>query len=67
MGKVRVDAKRCKGCFLCMSVCPANAISVSGELSEKGYETIRIDEVKCIQCGSCYTVCPDQVFTVYGR
>lgn len=64
MGRISVDTSRCKGCFLCVSVCPKGAISVSGELSSKGYETIQIDEKKCIGCGSCYRMCPDYAIEI---
>lgn len=64
MGKIIMDTKRCKGCLLCVSVCPVKALSPSGELGEKGYETVKVDEEKCIQCGSCYRMCPDYVFEI---
>ena len=42
---------KCKGCRLCIKVCPVNAIS--GELKK----THIIDEKLCIKCGSCAQVC----------
>ena len=38
MSKISVDYTRCKGCFLCVSVCPKQALTPSTELGEKGYE-----------------------------
>lgn len=64
MGKIVMSTERCKGCLLCVSVCPVKALSPSGELGEKGYETVKVDEGKCIQCGSCYRMCPDYVFEI---
>ena len=64
--KIKLNTKKCKGCFLCVSVCPVKALSPSGELGPKGYETVKIDETKCIQCGSCYKICPDCVFEILG-
>lgn len=64
MGKIVMSTERCKGCLLCVSVCPVKALSPSGELGEKGYETVKVDEEKCIQCGSCYRMCPDYVFEI---
>lgn len=64
MEKIYVDITRCKGCFLCVGVCPNEAISPSGELGEKGYEVIRIDQENCIYCGSCYRMCPDYVIEI---
>ena len=64
MGKIKLSTERCKGCFLCVSVCPVKALSPSGELGEKGYEIVKVDEEKCIQCGSCYLMCPDYVIEI---
>lgn len=65
MGKVKLNVKRCKGCFLCVSVCPANVLHPSGELGEKGNETVKADEEGCVGCGSCYKICPDCAIEIY--
>ena len=44
-------ADKCKGCRLCIKVCPVNAIS--GELKKLHI----IDETLCIRCGACAQVC----------
>lgn len=59
MAKVVLNVKRCKGCFLCVSVCPIGALAPSGELGVKGNETVKADVEKCVGCGSCYRICPD--------
>ena len=59
MAKVTLNPKRCKGCFLCVSVCPTGALHPSGEFGEKGTETVKADVEKCIGCGACYIMCPD--------
>lgn len=59
MAKVKLNAKRCKGCFLCVSVCPTTALAPSGELGAKGNEIVKADAEKCVGCGSCYRICPD--------
>ena len=64
MEKIKLNTKRCKGCYLCVSVCPVKALSPSGELGEQGYETVKVDEEKCITCGSCYRICPDYAIEI---
>ena len=59
MGKIKMNTQKCKGCFLCVSVCPKKALYDSGRINEKGYKIIAVDEEKCISCGICATVCPD--------
>ena len=64
MEKIKLNTKRCKGCYVCVSVCPVKALSPSGELGEQGYETVKVDEEKCITCGSCYRMCPDYAIEI---
>ena len=46
MEKIKLNTKRCKGCYLCVRVCPVKALSPSGELGEQVYETVKVDEEK---------------------
>ncbi len=68
-GMVVIDEDRCKGCGLCVSVCPSEILKLAeGRFNAKGYrpiEVINMDE--CIGCAQCATICPDVVFTVYRR
>lgn len=64
MSKVKLNIARCKGCGYCVDECHKQAISFTGRISEKGYDTIQVDDEKCIACGSCYRVCPDSVFEI---
>jgi len=59
MEKIKLNVERCKGCYLCVSVCPVNALSSSGKFGPKGYDTVQADVEACIGCGSCYKICPD--------
>lgn len=61
---VTVLKERCKGCNYCLSVCPKDAIYLSGALNKQGYEYAAADEEKCIGCGMCYTMCPESVFEI---
>jgi uncharacterized Fe-S center protein len=48
--KPHVSPADCTGCQVCLTWCPANAISMQGKVAE-------IDQEKCIGCGECLTVC----------
>ena len=68
-GMVVVDEDRCKGCGLCVTVCPAEILQLAeGRFNAKGYWPVEVtDPGKCTGCAMCATICPDVVFTVYRR
>jgi 2-oxoglutarate ferredoxin oxidoreductase subunit delta len=54
-----VNPKWCKGCNLCVTVCPKGILS----LDEMG--KIRVDRPEeCIGCGLCEETCPDYAIRV---
>ncbi len=65
-GRVTFDQDRCKGCGLCVSVCPKHILALdSGITNKKGYHPSGVtDPEQCIACGNCARVCPDSVITV---
>ena len=66
MAKVTFREDRCKGCKLCVSVCPKKIVIIrEDKLNAKGFHPAGVDEMdKCIGCASCATMCPDCVITV---
>lgn len=65
-GKVTFNENICKGCELCVSVCPKNILSLNKEIiNSKGYNPAYVtDESLCIACGNCAIMCPDSVIKV---
>jgi 2-oxoglutarate ferredoxin oxidoreductase subunit delta len=60
MAKVRIDKKRCKGCQLCIAVCPKKNLKAGTQMNARGvYAVIAVDENDCTGCGMCYLMCPD--------
>jgi len=71
-GKITIDRDLCKGCYLCISVCPKNLIAVSEKLNQKGYYPAEYTEKdgeendrKCTGCSLCAVTCPDIAIEVY--
>jgi 2-oxoglutarate ferredoxin oxidoreductase subunit delta len=66
-GYITIDRESCKGCYLCISVCPNNMIKISEELNQKGYYPAEFKEKnkKCTGCTLCATICPDVAIEVY--
>lgn len=65
-GRVTFREERCKGCGLCVSVCPKHILAINERITnEKGYHPSGIvDQEKCIACANCAKICPDSVITV---
>lgn len=69
-GKITIDRELCKGCYLCVSVCPQEVISTSNKLNQMGYYPAEFKEnrkkdKRCIGCAMCATICPDVAIEVY--
>lgn len=65
MPKVEFEKQRCKGCGLCIWVCPRKIIKKSKTINSKGYQYAEVtDQEECIACGFCYEICPDTVVKV---
>lgn len=66
MKKVSFATDLCKGCGLCVSVCPKKIIVLAKDkINKKGHSPAEItDQEKCIACAFCATMCPDSVITV---
>lgn len=50
MAVVFTDKNKCKGCYACIRICPANAIKVEEGLAE-------VMKERCIACGNCVRIC----------
>ncbi|NLL36410.1 MAG: 4Fe-4S dicluster domain-containing protein [Fretibacterium sp.] len=57
--KVGVNNVWCKGCSLCINVCPKSVLQLS---DRQKAEVVR--ESDCIGCRQCENICPDLAITV---
>ena len=66
MAKMTVNNNTCKGCGLCVDVCPKKIILLDkAGLNAKGYHPATVSDMeKCIGCAMCAIMCPDCAITV---
>lgn len=59
-GQLYVDRERCKGCELCIEVCPVKVLEPSGQLNSRGvFPPTLKNGGKCTLCSLCENMCPD--------
>lgn len=59
-----LQRNRCKGCDLCINVCPNKALEQSKELNKSvQYPPAAVNDGKCTFCRLCEYTCPD--FAIY--
>jgi len=60
-----IDQERCKGCGLCVTVCPKDVLEISSSVSVNGYfPAFQARPEKCIYCATCCRMCPDVAITI---
>jgi len=66
-GRIVIDEERCKGCELCVPVCPHQVIRMADHFNSHGYRPSMLDDPqgKCTGCALCAVICPDVVIRVY--
>ena len=63
--KHHIDSNRCKGCGLCVAVCPKNVLELSEEINTKSYFPVyQARPEDCIFCATCCIMCPDVAITI---
>lgn len=61
---VTIDTETCKGCCLCIPVCPPKVLTMSDDVNAKGYRYPLLHD-GCTGCELCLKVCPDFCFEVF--
>ncbi|MBT8378405.1 MAG: 4Fe-4S dicluster domain-containing protein [Ignavibacteria bacterium] len=66
-GTVKIDAKICKGCELCIISCPQDGLGLAAQFNDKGYRYVELIEDNCTGCVNCALVCPEAAITVFRQ
>ncbi len=60
-----IDNDRCKGCGLCVAVCPKNVLEISETVNSKGYFPVyQARPEDCVFCTTCCIMCPDVAISI---
>ncbi len=63
--KIIISEIHCKGCLLCIDVCPKNCLLPGDTLSATGVKVVKVDlEATCTACLQCTAICPDAAITI---
>jgi 2-oxoglutarate ferredoxin oxidoreductase subunit delta len=67
MARVEFREERCKGCGLCVSVCPRKIIALDPDkLNCLGFHPAGVKQMEqCTGCTFCAVICPDNVIEVW--
>ncbi len=65
MPYIEVDPELCKGCGICVSVCPKEVLKLGEKINTKGYNFAVQFKEGCIGCKMCADMCPDVAITVF--
>jgi len=66
MKTITFDEEKCKGCELCITVCPKKIIAIDKDkINKKGYNPAGVKDIdSCITCGQCAIICPHVVIYI---
>ncbi len=68
MIEIVINPDYCKGCSICIAICPKKVLQSSGRINAKGYELPEAVNLEaCTQCKLCEIECPDFAIAVSDK
>ena len=68
MVSITVDKACCKGCNICLAVCPKKVLVKSKKRNNYGTTMPNISKIEeCVVCRMCEKLCPDGAINVEGE
>lgn len=62
---VAINKEYCKGCELCLGVCPRKVISMASEMNSRGQHYAHAAAMEdCIGCLQCADICPEAAIEI---
>ena len=66
-GKIKINRERCKGCGLCIPVCPRQSLAISRDSNKLGHFPAETVSPECSGCALCALICPEVAIEVYRQ
>jgi 2-oxoglutarate ferredoxin oxidoreductase subunit delta len=64
--RLAIDTERCKGCELCVAVCPKKVLVLGADMNSRGQHFANAAcPADCIGCLQCADICPDAAIEVF--
>ena len=68
MAKIEILNERCKGCGICISICPEKCLVVGQESNKLGYKYSCVSSAddcdRAEDCIDCAVMCPDDAIEI---
>jgi len=63
--QIKVIKAFCKGCELCVSICPRHAIFISKNVTKSGFHFPESNNNPCSGCRQCAIICPEAAIEIF--
>jgi 2-oxoglutarate ferredoxin oxidoreductase subunit delta len=62
---ISINQNWCKGCYLCVSVCPRDVLEIDGARWIQSHHPVVVRRAdRCTACRNCELLCPDLAIAV---
>jgi len=63
--KIVINTEWCKGCHICVEVCPRQVLEVDANVFLRGFHPVQVVQGEnCTVCRQCELLCPDLAIAV---
>jgi len=63
--QIKVLKAFCKGCKLCVSICPRRSMILSQNVNKSGFHFPESISKSCSDCGQCAIICPEAAIEIF--
>lgn len=63
--QVKVLKIFCKGCELCIGICPRQSLSLSKDVNKNGFHFPEPNKGICSGCKQCAIICPEVAIEIF--